>query len=227
MENKPKIFCIGYNKTGTTSLGATLKQIGFNVAPQIPQEKQLTETVRNGNYIPFIKFCKKYEAFQDLPFSMGNTYVQADCLFPGSKFILSIRDSEEWYKSLVNFHLRGIFKQFGLKNIKEVREGHFKNQTLWLYKNYDYEIKKTEIALLDKEYKIKYDWSMAYNKEHLISVYDNRNLEIIKYFRTRKEDLLIIDITKESDNAKILKFLGLNATAQKLPWKNRSRFKKK
>ena len=106
MKNKTKIFCVGYNKTGTTSLGASLKQIGFNVAPQIPQEKQLTATLRNGNTAPFIEFCNKYDAFQDLPFSYGNTYVQADCLFPGSKFILSIRNSEEWYESLVNFHLR-------------------------------------------------------------------------------------------------------------------------
>ena len=35
--NKPKIFCIGMNKTGTTTMSKIFKKLHFRVAPQIKQ----------------------------------------------------------------------------------------------------------------------------------------------------------------------------------------------
>ena len=40
---KPKVFCIGMNKTGTTTMLKTFKKLNFRTAPQIKQE-QVIET---------------------------------------------------------------------------------------------------------------------------------------------------------------------------------------
>ena len=36
--NKPKVFCIGMNKTGTTTMTKIFKILNYRVAPQIKQE---------------------------------------------------------------------------------------------------------------------------------------------------------------------------------------------
>ena len=38
--NKPKVFCIGMNKTGTSTMTKIFKELNFRVAPQIKQEKK-------------------------------------------------------------------------------------------------------------------------------------------------------------------------------------------
>ena len=37
--NKPKVFCIGMNKTGTSTMTKIFKNLNFRVAPQVKQEK--------------------------------------------------------------------------------------------------------------------------------------------------------------------------------------------
>ena len=104
---KPKIFCIGFNKTGTTSMAKLFDNIGYQVASQragealvkdwlIDESKNIVKYVKNGG-----------EVFQDIPFSLPDTYKVLDKNFPDSKFILTIRDSPEvWYDSLIRFHAK-------------------------------------------------------------------------------------------------------------------------
>jgi len=45
------------------------------------------------------------QAFQDIPFSLPYTFQALDMRFPGSKFILTIRNNpDQWYHSLISFH---------------------------------------------------------------------------------------------------------------------------
>ena len=46
---KPKIFCIGFNKTGTTSLKVLFAKLGFVVGEQREAESLLSE-IQMGNY---------------------------------------------------------------------------------------------------------------------------------------------------------------------------------
>ena len=70
-----------------------LKLHGYNLPNQQEQERQLSKPVFENNYTELIEFCKEYDAFQDMPFSQGLTYVAADALFPNSKFILTEREA--------------------------------------------------------------------------------------------------------------------------------------
>lgn len=54
-----KIFCIGANKTGTTSLGHTLKQLGFNLGNQRHAESKYlsSHVLKSHLFIYLLLFC--------------------------------------------------------------------------------------------------------------------------------------------------------------------------
>ncbi len=92
-----KIFCIGFHKTGTSSIAEALRLLGYSVTG--PNEtkntkigKEVIEIVR--------RLVPKYDAFQDNPWPI--IYKEMDELYPSSKFILTVRDSDSWLRSIVN-----------------------------------------------------------------------------------------------------------------------------
>jgi hypothetical protein len=89
--NTSKIFCIGFNKTGTTSLYHALLREGLKVGDQPTAERLLASYV-DGDFDPIVEYCKTARAFQDVPFSMPNTYRHLYHAFPDAKFILSVRE---------------------------------------------------------------------------------------------------------------------------------------
>jgi hypothetical protein len=222
-KNFNKIFCIGYNKTGTTSLELVLSALGYKCPVQEEQEIRIVKQLYEGNFQPLIEFCHQYEAFQDMPFSQGVVYAQVDCLFPNSKFILTVRDPNKWFDSLTRFHLNGILKRQGVESLEHINEATFKNKTVYLYENYSYENAKRQISKVENN-RLMHDWSLLYNKDYRIKIYEERNKEIIKYFQNRLDSLLVIDFEQEKDISKILDFLNLPAKLNmQMPHLNRSK----
>ena len=76
--SKQKIFCIGLNKTGTTSLGLFFEKAGFNVAKQHEGELLLRSYI-NRDFKEITKYVtkSKYSVFQDVPFSLPLTFLLA------------------------------------------------------------------------------------------------------------------------------------------------------
>ena len=52
-------------------------------------------------------------------------------------------------------------------------------------------------------------WNLLFNKSHFCSQKEKRFAQILTYFRYRKSDLLVIDISKEKNVSKIVDFLAL------------------
>ena len=73
VKNKTKFFCIGANKTGTTSLEKAFKELDFVIGNQRKAEL-LTPDYFEKNYQPLLDYCKTAEVFQDVPFSFLDTY---------------------------------------------------------------------------------------------------------------------------------------------------------
>jgi hypothetical protein len=68
-----KVFCIGRNKTGTTSMAKLFKQLSLDVGPQRKFEK-LFRDWKNGDFDKIIDEVKYSGiAFQDIPFSLPGT----------------------------------------------------------------------------------------------------------------------------------------------------------
>lgn len=64
-----KVFGIGANKTGTTSLKKIFHDLGLMVAPQ--QEGEICGMqAYKGDFEPLIGYITQYDAFQDAPFSI-------------------------------------------------------------------------------------------------------------------------------------------------------------
>ena len=104
--DKPKIFGIGRNKTGTSSLTAAMQELGYIVGRQKEAELLFDDWIKR-DFRKLIKYCHTAQFFQDIPFSLPYTYIIMDHAFKGSKFILTIRDNpEKWYNSITKFHAK-------------------------------------------------------------------------------------------------------------------------
>lgn len=92
----PKIFGIGLSKTATTSLARALRILSYPTSdfPSIRYLPHFLLWIKN-------KELKKYSAFTDI--SIIPFYQKLDKKFPNSKFILTIRDRNDWLESCKNY----------------------------------------------------------------------------------------------------------------------------
>lgn len=93
---KAKVFCIGFHKTGTTSLNRALTELGYRVRSTTGITNKSIATDVEQIARPLVE---KYDAFEDNPWPI--LFDKLDKWAPNSKFILSHRDPDEWYKSIL------------------------------------------------------------------------------------------------------------------------------
>jgi len=88
-----RVFCIGLSKTGTTSLTAALKMLGYH-AKHFP-----IRMIRysDGRLSFDRSIAARYDALSDLP--IARFYRELDEAFPGSRFILTTRQIDDWLDS--------------------------------------------------------------------------------------------------------------------------------
>lgn len=91
-ERTSKIFGIGLSRTGTTSLTEALTILGYR-ARHFPQSHLTFWGSVEINQIEL----KKFDAFTDTPVALN--FQKLDQMFPGSKFILTLREITAWLES--------------------------------------------------------------------------------------------------------------------------------
>lgn len=89
------VFGVGMQKTGTSSLREALTVLGYTVKDTTP--RALLPILR-GNYPKVMRILKGYDAAEDTPWF--KIYKELDRCYPGSKFILTQRDEQQWYRSV-------------------------------------------------------------------------------------------------------------------------------
>jgi len=99
---KKYIFGIGFQKTGTSSLAAALRHLGYRVSGGFgTMDPNIAENVYKH---AFAKVDREgFDAFQDHPWPL--LYRELDERYRGSKFILTLRPPSDWIVSVVN-HFR-------------------------------------------------------------------------------------------------------------------------
>jgi len=175
-----KIFCIGFQKTGTKSMRQALEVLGYACCGPKPN---LLKQIKDKKWVKITREIEKYDAFEDNPWPL--IYKELDKKFPGSKFILTTRKPENWIKSTSDY--------FGKKET-EMRK--------WIYG------KGSPIG----------------NKIKYINKYKDHNKKVLDYFRSRPDDLLIIDLEKGNGWKELCKFL--NKPTQKKPFPHINKGKK-
>lgn len=92
----PKVFGIGFHKTGTTSLGTALEVLGFRVCGPVGFLKaDIAETLRETAF----DVVDEYDAFEDNPWPL--LYRELDERYPSSRFILTTREPNAWLASIL------------------------------------------------------------------------------------------------------------------------------
>ena len=125
-KGKTKVFCIGRNKTGTTSLKSAFEDLGYPVGNQRKAEILTGKYYFEGNFQPIVDYCKTAQVFQDVPFSYPETYKHLDKAYPGSKFILTVRDSpEQWYRSITRFHAKKFGKEGRIPTVEDLKNASY------------------------------------------------------------------------------------------------------
>lgn len=99
---KDKIFGIGLNKTGTTSIGKYFEKLGYKHYCGCSYDN-IVKAKNNINEI--YKIADKFEFFEDWPWPL--IFKKLYTKYPKSKFILTIRkNEEEWFDSLLRHSKR-------------------------------------------------------------------------------------------------------------------------
>lgn len=99
----PKVFCIGYNKTGTTSCGHALKMLGYKHTSF--NYRIYRKFYKKGDYHACVEFAQKFDSFDDLPWLNEDMIPILDKMFE-AKFIHLHRGEGEWAESLAKWRAK-------------------------------------------------------------------------------------------------------------------------
>ena len=203
-KNSQKVFLIGRNKTGTTSMRILMRKLGYKDGDQ-----RIAEWLQNpflkGNYKPLFRYINSAEFFQDYPFSYPPTYRILSKKYPTAKFILTERDSSKiWFDSLKRFHSKG-FNFSGnvtwndIKNVSYVKKG-------WMYKNWEY------LGFTNSRH--------PYDEELYRKHYECYNNDVKEFFGNSK-NFIAINLNKSIDVVRLSEFL--NVPISNFPHLNKSK----
>jgi hypothetical protein len=168
-----KIFGVGFHRTGTSSLRAALERLGYRVCGSVgTKDPDIASRVRD---IAF-GLLESYDAFEDNPWPVLFRELDERC--PGSRFILTIRPSDAWIRSVVRF--------FGT-NTTTMRE--------WIYGA------GTPIG----------------NEARYVERFESHNKDVLRHFRDRPQDLLVLRITEGEGWTELCRFLGHEAPCEPFP----------
>lgn len=95
-----KVFCIGLNRTGTTTCGAAFRELGLKLWGWNSHSAEFTLRWHEGNFSQeMMNAVQNHDAFTDIPWCM--LYQELDRIFPESVFVLTKRKSVEiWLRSI-------------------------------------------------------------------------------------------------------------------------------
>jgi Sulfotransferase domain len=101
-KSRAKVFCIGFNKTGTTTLHRYFELAGLNSSHDATYQKQ-TRTLGQDELRSYLD---SHDAFTD---GERADYARLAELYPEAKFILNTRELKKWLES----RIKHVFRQGG------------------------------------------------------------------------------------------------------------------
>lgn len=180
-----RIFGIGTHKTGTTSLHTALKLLGIDSAHWAGPwwaKKVWEEMQALGRSLTL----EREYALSDLPFSI--LYREIDRAYPGSKFILTVRDEDRWLRSIRN---------------------HWSPLNPWR-KTWDQDCftHRVHHQLYGRR---------TFDAEIMLAAYRRHNAEVCEYFKNRPDDLLVMDMDQGAGWHELCTFLKCGRPAESYP----------
>jgi hypothetical protein len=188
-----RVFGIGMHKTGTKSLDKALRMLGLDSAHWLSAKWAgaiYAEMLAYGRSVTL----ERHYALSDLP--MPLIFRELDKAYPGSKFILTLRDETKWIASIEKHFSRASNPYRGLWDTDGAT--HTLHRALYGRADFD--------------------------AQTMIERYRRHNAEVRGWFRERLGDLLEINLDNGEDVwAKLCAFLGKPHPRQPYPHANKSR----
>jgi hypothetical protein len=191
-----KIFGIGLSRTGTTSLTHALSALGYHAIhfPHDPVTRQELAAHRcspsESLRLAVLKSC---DAITDTPACC--VYRELDQSYPGSKFIMTVRDRKAWLASCERFWREVLVPGQEQQPDPGVRE---------------------YIDFID-------DWiygATRFDRERFAAVYDEYTRGVRERFRGREEALLQLDVCGGDGWERLAPFLGAAVPEFPFPHEN-------
>lgn len=180
-----KIFGLGLSRTGTRSLTLALNELGFRVI-HYPKDATTLRQLLAGDYR--FSVLDEHDGITDI--TVAPFYAQLDALYPGSKFILTVREKEAWLRSMEAFFA------------KPVPPHKAKDETL---------------MQLRQTVRLATYGSYGFNRERFSYVYDLHQHNVREYFQARPEALLTMNICGGESWEKLCPFLGIDPPETSFP----------
>lgn len=188
-----KVFGVGLSKTGTSTLTEALNILGIR-SIHFPNDDQTFSELKRGEYR--LSVLRDYDSATDTP--IAPYYAQLDRAWPGSKFILTVREKASWLRS-AEAHWR----------VLKVDGRMAKNERFQGFVDF---ISATVYGCID------------FNAERFSHAYDMHVRNVSQYFAGRANDLLVLDICRGAEWEELCAFLEVPVPdGVQFPHANRAR----
>jgi hypothetical protein len=158
-----RIFGIGMHRTATTSLHRAFQMLGFESA-HWPSAHWAKAVYNEMTTLGYSRTLERSYAACDLPIPL--LYRELDMAYPGSKFILTVRDEIKWLRSV---------RRHWDRNKNPFRAS-------WDQDPFTHRVHNILYGRKD------FDW------ETMLDRYRRHNAEVCEYFKDRFQDLLVMDM---------------------------------
>jgi hypothetical protein len=191
-----KVFGVGLSRTGTTSLTRALELLGYR-AVHFPADL-VTQTEASAFLMApaselRLSLLDSVDAVTDTP--IAATYRALDRAYPGSAFVLTIRDCESWLRSCENYW-----------------------ESL-LARLYDGGLNAPYVRLINKHVY----GTDRFDPEKFTAVSRHHQAQVHAHFDGRQDDLLTLDICRGEGWRELCAFLGVDVPTTPFPHANASR----
>ncbi len=98
-----KVFGIGLNKTGTSSLKRSWEVLGIGPIPSqrdVARAGIVPRVLEKGDFDSAVRWAGEYRAMEDRPWNVHDMYQRLYAQYPDSLFILTVRDEDDWWRSV-------------------------------------------------------------------------------------------------------------------------------
>ncbi|UJR80840.1 sulfotransferase family protein [Sandaracinus amylolyticus] len=195
---KPKVFGLGLSRTGTRSLTAALHVLGFDTVHYPTDRATLDTLVRGDARFPLLDH---YDGMTDI--TTAPYFEDFDRLYPGSKFVLTVRDTPAWLQSCRNHWTGRSAYEAASTSDPIAAEEHRVHM----------EIRRFLRAAVYASYEFD---EARFERAH------RRHVEnVTRYFANRPNDLLVLDIAGGDGFEKLAPFLGVPVPEQPFPHKGK------
>lgn len=174
-----KIFGIGFSKTGTTSLESALQLLGYNTWRGHWENPNLSYTVTLHLYKDYeilFKIIDCFDAFTDIPWGGSDLCIKLYERLPNSKFILTRRDTENWYAS---------FERMITK---------FDPNHETALDSFDARERYGAVRFFKDVFDVE---TLSGNRQKIIDYYNTYNRSVVDFFNQRNANFIVLDITGE------------------------------